>query len=66
MSLIWGVNPIELKTATELRGEEVSEALRAVQKREKLSDGSLAVVTGGIAAGKPGSTSVIEIKEIKS
>lgn len=64
MSLYWGVNPIELKTASELRGEEVDASLKAVQQRENLPDGSLAVVTGGIAAGKPGSTSVIEIKEI--
>lgn len=63
MCLYWGVIPIQFKSTT-LHDDEIVSALRAVQKKEKLPNGSLAVITSGLSAGKPGSTSVMEIREM--
>ena len=63
MTLTWGINPIFLDAAS-THDDELETALRAVQLREKLPNGSRAVITGGLAVRTPGSTSVLEIKEM--
>lgn len=64
MNLIWGVTPISTSVATNHR-EELEITLSAIQKLDALPEGSRAVVTGGLIVGKPGSTSVMEIREIR-
>ena len=61
MALLWGVHPIAYPS-TENHHDELDAALAAVQEREDLPDGSLAVITSGLSVGKSGSTSVIEIR----
>lgn len=63
MCLFWGVHPISC-VATSTHIDEITTALRAVQLREKLTNGQRAVVTGGLAVRLPGSTSVLEIREM--
>lgn len=63
MCLYWGVFPIMCKP-TETHTDEIVTALKEVQIRENLSNGSRAVVTGGIAARNPGSTSILEVREM--
>ncbi|MBX7138949.1 MAG: pyruvate kinase [Oligoflexia bacterium] len=63
MALYWGVIPIPLK-ATASHDDEIQAALESVQIREGLLNGSRAVVTGGMATGKSGSTSILEIREM--
>jgi pyruvate kinase len=63
MCLNWGVHPISTASPS-THQDELEIALRAVQMRENLPNGSLAVITGGIAVRTPGSTSVLEIKEM--
>lgn len=63
MALYWGVIPITA-AETETHHDEIEFALKAVQLRESLPNGSRAVITGGLMAGKPGSTSVMEIREM--
>lgn len=63
MCLFWGVTPIKYPP-TKSHYDEIDAALSAVKEREGLEAGSLAVVTSGLAVGKPGSTSVIEIRSI--
>ncbi len=63
MCLFWGVTPIKYPP-TKSHYDEIDAALSAVKEREGLGAGSLAVVTSGLAVGKPGSTSVIEIRAI--
>jgi pyruvate kinase len=63
MALYWGVIPISC-VETETHDDEIELALKTVQLREELPNGSRAVITGGLMAGKPGSTSVMEIREM--
>jgi pyruvate kinase len=63
MALYWGVTPILAPAATS-HHDELDIALRAVQTREGLPNGSLAVVTGGLSVRTPGSTSILEIREM--
>jgi pyruvate kinase len=63
MCLYWGVYPILCKP-TETHSDEIVTALKEVQIRENLPNGSRAVVTGGIAARNPGSTSILEVREM--
>lgn len=63
LCLCWGVIPIACAT-TETHNEELLTALKQVQIQENLPNGSKAVVTGGISAGKPGTSSVLEIREM--
>lgn len=63
MSLYWGVIPIPCEP-TDTHADELDYAARAVQVRENAPNGSRAVVIGGVAVGKPGSTSVLEIREL--
>ena len=64
MALYWGVTPISC-LAVNSHDDELKTAMRAVQARENLPERARAVITGGIAAGKPGTTSVLEIKEFE-
>jgi pyruvate kinase len=63
MSLYWGIIPISCEPS-DTHDDEIETAARAVQIRENAPDGARAVVIGGIAVGKPGSTSVLEIREL--
>ncbi len=63
MCLYWGVYPILCKS-TETHSDEIVTALKEVQIMENLPNGSRAVVTGGIAARNPGSTSILEVREM--
>lgn len=65
MTLYWGVTPISCK-AVNTHDDELVTAMRAVQQRENLPDRSRAVITGGVAAGLPGTTSVLEIREFET
>jgi pyruvate kinase len=60
MALYWGVKPISF-TSAENHSDEIQTALKVVQEREGLPNGSRAVVTGGRATKTPGSTSVMEV-----
>lgn len=64
MCLYWGVIPISCKP-TETHADEIVTALSEVQSRENLPNGSSAVVTGGMAARNPGSTSILEVREMR-
>jgi pyruvate kinase len=63
MSLYWGIQPIPCNP-TSTHEDEITAALRMVQMRENLPNGSRAVVRGGISVRTPGATSVLEIREI--
>lgn len=63
MCLYWGVMPIYC-SSTSTHMDEVETALRTVQHRENLPNGSRAVVTGGLSVGLPGATSILEIREL--
>lgn len=63
MSLYWGVNPIPCSPSS-THDDEIEAALRQVQARENLANGSRAVILGGISVRTPGATSVLEIREI--
>ena len=63
MSLLWGVIPIPL-SQTSSHKDEIEAALSTVQHRENLPNGSWVVITGGTAARMPGTTSVMEIREL--
>lgn len=65
MCLLWGVKPI-MMSATQNHAEELQVALERVRKMASLPQGSLGVVTGGKAVGTPGSTSVLEVCEMKN
>lgn len=60
MCLYWGVQPI-LVPPVESHSEELESALKEVGKRNFLSDGDRAVVTGGLSVRTPGASSIIEI-----
>jgi len=63
MSLFWGIIPIS-SAAPDTHHDETQAALRAVQLREGLLNGSRAVVTGGMAVRTPGATNILEIREM--
>lgn len=65
MCLMWGVKPI-MVTNAKSHAEELQVALERVRKMANLPQGSLGVVTGGQAVGTPGSTSVLEVCEMKN
>jgi pyruvate kinase len=65
MSLYWGVTPISVNSESKSHLEELSQAIDAVQEIMSLPSGSRIVITGGMEVNKPGSTSVMEIREIK-
>ena len=63
MALYWGVHPISFESAENMN-DEIASALQTVQDREQLPNGSRAVVTGGRSSRTPGSTSVLEVREM--
>jgi pyruvate kinase len=63
MALYWGVKPLAL-TSGDTQTDEIESALRAVQVREQLANGSRVVVTGGRLTKTPGATSVMEVREM--
>jgi pyruvate kinase len=63
MCLNWGVVPVKCPV-TASRAEELESAVKEVQRREKLENGSRTVILGGLSVRTPGSTSVLEIKEM--
>jgi pyruvate kinase len=63
MCLYWGIQPIP-SSPTRSHYDEIESAMKLVQLRENLPNGSRAVVTGGIAVHTPGGTSVLEIREL--
>ena len=63
MALYWGVRPISFDSA-ENHEDEIEKGLKIVQARQKLPNGSRAVVTGGRSTRTPGSTSILEVCEM--
>jgi pyruvate kinase len=63
--LYWGVHPIYCELAKN-RDEELARSLHEVQMLENLPDDARSVITGGLSVGKPGSTSVLEIRAMRS
>ncbi len=63
MALYWGVHAISFSSA-ENHVEEIDSALRVVQEREGMPNGSRVVVTGGRFTRTPGATSVVEVREM--
>lgn len=63
MALYWGVRPMSF-TCGQSHEEEVEQALKIVQGRQQLANGSRAVVTGGRSSRTPGSTSILEVREM--
>jgi len=63
MCLYWGVIPVNCKP-TETHADEIVTALKEVQIRENLDNGARAVVTGGMSVRNPGSTSILEVREM--
>jgi pyruvate kinase len=63
MALYWGVKPCEFESARN-HTDEIERALEVVQDLENLPNGSRAVVTGGRFTQTPGSTSVLEVREL--
>ena len=64
MCLYWGVRPIFTSWVASHQAE-VSNAVESVKARDGLVSGSCVVVIGGIVVGKPGATSVMEIKTVE-
>ncbi|MCI5064725.1 pyruvate kinase [bacterium] len=65
MCLYWGVQPIEFHVPESHRGE-LETALERVQEVGNFPNGSRAVITAGLNVRTPGSTSVLEIRELSS
>lgn len=63
LALCWGVKPISFESAS-THEVEIESALKIVQNRENLPNGSRTVVTGGILTQTPGGTSVLEVREL--
>lgn len=63
MCLYWGVIPISC-SSTKTHSDEIITAMKEVQNREHLPNGSKAVVTGGLSARNPGTTSIMEIRDM--
>ncbi len=63
MSLYWGVIPLGFESPEDHQNE-LENAIRKVQKLEGFENGSRAVITGGLSVRTPGSTSVMEIREM--
>lgn len=64
MSLYWGVRAL-LTESSSTHEEELIRALRRVQKMEGLPDTAMAVITGGLKVGTPGSSSVVEVRQFQ-
>ena len=65
MSLYWGIYPIPFEIGgAGTHHDELESALKQVQDRGNFENGSRAVITGGASARNPGSTSIMEIREM--
>jgi pyruvate kinase len=65
MSLYWGVTPISVRNNSQNHLEELTSAINTIRELDCLPSKSRVVITGGIEVNKPGSTSVMEIREIE-
>lgn len=65
MCLYWGVKPIKF-SAPDSHQDELESALKSIQEEGGFENGSIAVITAGLSVRTPGSTSVLEIKEMHS
>ncbi len=63
MALYWGIVPTLVEQSSSHDGELV-EGLRAVKESLKLKPGQKTVIIGGQSVGRPGSTSILEIREV--
>lgn len=63
MCLMWGVIPISCDV-TGSHHDEIQMALKVVQTRENLPNGSKAVITGGLFVQTPGATCIMEIRDM--
>ena len=63
MALYWGVRPIFFDSG-ESHDFEIESSLKVVQARLKLANGTRAVVTGGRSTKTPGSTSILEVRQM--
>jgi pyruvate kinase len=63
MALYWGVRPIFFDSG-ENHDFEIESSLKVVQARLKINNGTRAVVTGGRSTKTPGSTSILEVREM--
>ena len=61
LALYWGILPMDLPRSKN-HLNEVEIALSKVQLREKMPNGSIAVVTGGLSVATPGATSQLSIR----
>ena len=65
MSLFWGVTPVWLSETALNHIDELTFAIRAIQKLSNIPKGALAVITGGVEVNKVGGTSIMEIREFE-
>lgn len=65
MCLYWGVQPV-LFLSPENHERELETALEQVQAVGRFENGSRAVITAGLNVRTPGSTSLLEIRELRS
>lgn len=63
MALYWGVQPLLIGEVTNREGE-VNRAIEAIGSQLQLSPGSRVVITGGSFVNTPGSTNMMEVREI--
>jgi pyruvate kinase len=68
MSLYWGVMPIFIdckdQSNAEVHTEESAAAISKLNQLGYVSSGSRVIITGGALANKPGSTSILEIRQV--
>jgi pyruvate kinase len=63
MCLYWGVKPIYFNVPDTHQGE-LESAIRSIQIEGGFENGTVAVITAGLSVRTPGSTSVLEIREM--
>jgi len=64
LALHWGVIPMEIPRVDGPDIEELEVALRTAKEREHLQAGDRVIVLGGHHAGLPGTTSILEVRQI--
>lgn len=65
MCLFWGVRPLLIGSVEE-RENQVVKAIKAVNEKQQIPIGSRIVIVGGSYVNTPGSTNIMEIREIIS
>ena len=63
MCLFWGVIPVSFSEPQDHQAE-LETAISAVAEKMEVEPGSRCIVTGGLNVRTPGSTSVMEIREL--